>query len=117
MLEGYTELYQVWSMEGEMKLKICSSIVEPKNVEVPSQSKVGTYYNVITPTIYQEGMCDCPDFQYRERECKHLRMVQEYRCPWYEEYTPQNEKQLDRMEECPLCKGSVTTFETEPEYE
>lgn len=99
------------------RLRICSTIVEPRTLEVPSQTKLGSYYQVIPPTLYQDGMCDCPDFQFRGRMCKHLRAVAQNRCNWYEEYTDENQDSLEHLEHCPICRAPVTDFDTEPEYD
>lgn len=55
-----------------MIVKVCPSMMEPQEVEVPSSSGEGVYF-VTTPTLYTEGICDadCKGYMYRGT-CRHI---------------------------------------------
>jgi hypothetical protein len=53
-------------------VKVCPTMLEPQEVEVPSSSGEGVYL-VTTPTLYTEGICDpeCKGYMYRGT-CRHI---------------------------------------------
>jgi hypothetical protein len=55
-----------------MYAKVCPSMLEPQEVEIPSSSGEGVYF-VTTPTLYTEGICDpeCKGYMYRGW-CRHI---------------------------------------------
>lgn len=94
-----------------MKIRVCSTIIHPREVLTPSKSTPGKIYTTITPTILNDSFCDCPGFQWHGGVCTHTKEVDANQCNWYvwpaEDYA--------KILECPECGGQVEDFETKSE--
>lgn len=93
-----------------MKIRVCKKIVVPLEIQVQSSSTFGLIYNVVTPTILNDAMCECPGFVFRGK-CSHIEaIINEHYCEWHDvTNTP--------VSVCPECGGPAIEFETEPEEE
>lgn len=56
-----------------MLVRVCPTLLEPQEVEIPSSRGEGVYF-VTTPTLYTDGICDpeCKGYMYRGW-CRHIK--------------------------------------------
>lgn len=90
-----------------MRVKVCQSLIEPREVKVASSSGPLTY-TVVPSTIWNDGVCDCKGFEFRG-DCKHLRDVEANACDFVEQDYTGNE--------CPDCRSPIAEIELEPEFD
>ena len=88
-----------------MEVYICSSAIYPRDIINESESEPGKEYITVTGTLFNEAVCTCPGFFFRET-CKHVQAIKN--CNWWNEA-------VDYVEsKCPVCRGPITLYETEP---
>lgn len=92
-----------------MKVRLCSSIVKPRYIKIASETTPDTH-TVIPSTIWNDPICTCPGFRFRET-CKHVKSMEESRCDWVDKTQPPNTNELS----CPMCGGETMIFDLEPE--
>ena len=92
-----------------MKVRLCSTLVKPREVKVQSQTQAETY-TVIPSTVWNDGICSCKGFFFKGK-CKHLTDVESGLCDYMT-------KNLETpLGDCPLCGAPLVDFELEPEYD
>lgn len=95
-----------------MLIRVCSTVIHPREVLTPSKSTPGTTYTTITSSILNDAFCDCPGYQYRGGHCSHIQSVEENRCEWYG--VPASKYKF--FETCPDCGAPTEDFETRSEF-
>lgn len=95
-----------------MLIRVCSTVIHPREVLTPSKSSPGTVYTTVTPSILNDSFCDCPGFQYRGGRCSHVQREELNRCEWYG--TPA--ANYATIMKCPDCGSPVEDFETRSEF-
>ena len=92
-----------------MKVRVCSSIIEPRWVVVPSKTHDDKTYIVVPSTVWNDAICDCPGFFYHGGKCSHIDNIETRRCQfWTDQLAPEIS--------CPNCGADTVIFEMEPEY-
>lgn len=97
-----------------MLVYICSSAIYPRDIVNESNSEPGKEYITVTPTLFNEAICTCPGFYFRDT-CKHIKEF-EHVCTWHMPFMdgdPDKAKQ-ERILVCPDCGLDVEIYETDP---
>lgn len=92
-----------------MRIKVCSSAIEPRVVLVGSKSDDTLLHQVIPSTVWNDPLCDCKGYLFRGR-CSHVDHVEDDRCYWWTE-------DLSYTGICQSCGASLIEFTLEPEYD
>jgi hypothetical protein len=95
-----------------MLVRMCSTMIHPREIQTPSKTSAGTVYTTITPTILNDSFCDCRGFHFNGGKCSHTQMVDENQCDWYR--WPAED--FAKLTECPDCGAPVEDFETRSEF-
>lgn len=79
-------------------------MIEPETLKIAS-SDGRQIYEVVTPTIFNDGVCTCPDYEFRgdQRACKHILAVRAALCLWHTEDLEQTH--------CKLCGKELRTID------
>ena len=91
-----------------MIVRICKSLIEPRELLIPSSKKDGTYYRVVSSSLLNDAVCDCPGFLYRG-SCRHINECALSACP-LKLYPHERIKCLD-------CGEYLVDFEIDPEFD
>ena len=91
-----------------MEVYICSSAIYPRDIINESESEPGKEYITVTGTLFNEAVCTCPGFFFRET-CKHVQAIKN--CDHWEIY---DENHPITYDYCPKCDSPVNLYETEP---
>lgn len=94
-----------------MRIRVCSTIIHPREVNTPSNSSPGVTYTTITPTILNDAFCDCPGYQWNGGVCSHTKIVDEGQCNWMEP----DAVAWQFLADCPECGAPLEDFETDSE--
>ena len=77
------------------------------------ETTVGDYivwYNASDPLETVAGWhCDCADFKYRKRQCKHILQAKELRCNWNWEVLAGSGCWDVVGDKCPRCDGPLVS--------
>lgn len=96
------------------KVVVCETLLKPQEIPVPSHSAGdGTFYNVISRTLFNDSVCDCKGFLFRG-SCKHIGLVEKGICNFYR--PPTDEDTADNLGRCPVCHNVLVLYELEPEF-
>lgn len=90
-----------------MKIWVCESWIEPREVKILASDGVGTH-TVVPSTAWNDPICDCKGFQFRGH-CRHIDEAESAVCA----FTHEN----DSWKECPYCGSKMVEFEVEPEFD
>lgn len=89
-----------------MLVYICSTAIYPRDIITESGSTPGKEYTTVTPTLFNDGVCDCPGFYFRGR-CTHIEdSVQS--CIFWDD----PDRWPNGLETCPYCGEAVELYET-----
>jgi hypothetical protein len=88
-------------------VRVCSTIIHPREIVFGSKSDPKTYHTVISRTILNDPVCTCPGWQFRQH-CSHVDQVEENQCDWMS---------IEGSEtHCPKCGESVEEYDLKPKY-
>ena len=88
-------------------------MLEPLEVVVASSKGDGTTYSVITSTLFNDAVCECPGFTHRGY-CRHIEEVESTKtCDWVMKYDDVLFTVHDMK--CPKCGAMTVEYELEPE--
>jgi hypothetical protein len=91
-------------------MKVCETLVQCREILIASSKGDGTYYHVTSPTIFNDALCECPGYMFRQ-SCKHVEAVNLSLCDWFD-VDPNSD-----VEFCPNCGAAAVDFTPEPEYD
>jgi hypothetical protein len=99
------------------KVALCKDMVRPRIVENPSSKGDGSFYEVVTGTLFNEPVCDCPGYNFRGR-CRHIAEAEETRCHFNRRLSAGERPQAHGAEigKCPGCDGPLIIFDFTPEF-
>ncbi len=99
-----------------MLVYICSTALYPREIVNESESTPGKEYLTVAGSLFNDSMCDCPGWHFRE-DCKHVKAIRN--CDFWD-----TKEEWDRgmwgavnttHEQCPKCLAKVILYETDPE--
>ena len=88
---------------GPFQYKVCSTMIEPREVLVPSKTTSRTY-RVIPSTIWNDSVCECEGYRFRGT-CSHITELEAIKCEWVD-----SSGELD-IEKCPRCGAHTVVYE------
>ena len=94
-----------------MEVYICSSAIYPRDIINESESEPGKEYITVTGTLFNEAVCTCPGFFFRET-CKHVQAIKN--CNFWDTQESWEYKSATLDGSCPYCGEPITLYETEP---
>jgi hypothetical protein len=90
-------------------------MLRPQEIPIPSSKGDGTFYLPVTPTLFNDPICDCPGFNFRGK-CKHVTKVAEDMCEFHRIPTKiELKKGVEGM--CPDCTSRLVLYELDPEFD
>jgi hypothetical protein len=89
-------------------VRVCSTIIHPREYIFASKSDASVYHTVIAKTILNDSVCTCPGWQFRQH-CSHVDNVEASQCDWIG--APGSKEEF-----CPRCGEAVEDYELRPEY-
>lgn len=96
-----------------MKVRVCTSVIYPREIPFASQSMPGVTHTVISSTIFNDTICTCIGWHNRGY-CSHQKQVDETQCNWVGSPAAKYSTTAEEME-CPKCGAPVEDYELEPE--
>lgn len=92
------------------RVKVCQSLIQPREYKVASHTQENVTYEVIPSTIWTDGICSCPDFEYRGGQCKHIKAVEDQACDFVADVKFDDTR-------CPKCGDYIAELELTPEFD
>ena len=98
-----------------MEVYICSSAIYPRDIINESESEPGKEYITVTGTLFNEAVCTCPGFFFRET-CKHVQAIKNCN-EWMKKEQWEAMCRYDGADysTCFMCGSPMIEYETEPE--
>jgi hypothetical protein len=95
-----------------VEVRLCSTMIHPREIEFVSKSEPGIVHTVITPTLLNDSVCTCKGWNFRAT-CSHQQEVDDNTCDYVA--GPSN-KFTQEITECPKCGAPMEDYELDAVY-
>lgn len=98
-----------------MNVRLCQTLVDPREVQVPS-SRGSEIYQVVPSTVWNDAICSCKGFQFRGT-CKHVIDIDQGACDYVIPEPEEGWPNKLNAELCPNCGSKLVEMVLEPEFD
>jgi hypothetical protein len=93
-------------------VRLCSTMIHPREIQFPSVSEAGVVHTVISATILNDSICTCRGWNFRST-CSHQQAIDDNMCDYVAGPSTQFTQEII---ECPKCGAPLEDYELNAEY-